>query len=520
MANIEQRVNQLRAVKEKLVSGGDKAIQEKLKKQGIMTARERVAYLLDRDSFIESDLFVTHHCNAFEMSKREIPGDAVVTGYGEIEKRPVFLYSQDFSAMSGTLGKWTAKKICRIMDLAGRTGAPLVGINHSLGARLEEMGKGELGSAVGFGEMFYRNSIYSGVVPQISVMMGDNAGGQVYGPGITDFIVATRRSNLFIAGPVLVKSVMGEEISAEELGGAEMHAGTSGVVHIIANDDKDCLDKVKTLLSYLPSSCHSQPPFMETGDDPLRLCPELNKVLPENDTAPFDMHRVINVIVDKGYFLEIHKNYARNMIVGFARFGGMVAGIITTNSIVMAGAIDVKAAEKATRFVRFCDAFNIPLVYLQDNPAYLVGSQQERQGMIYRGSTLIFATSEATVPKIAIMVRKALAGSYLAMGSLWLGGDINYAWVNADMTGLGPDSIADVIYRREIRESPNPEEARKKYVEHCRKELGDIYDIASWQNLNDVIEPAETRVAIIKALKMLKNKRQELPQKKHNTMPL
>ncbi len=520
MDTMKKKIQELRERKERLRQGGDPKVMEKVRKKGMLTARERLNRLLDPGSFAETDIFLTHHCFAFDMSEKEIPCDGQVTGYGEMDGRAVFVYSQDFSAMRATLGKWGAKKICKIMDLAANRGAPIIGINHSLGARLEEMGQGELGSGVGFFEIFYRNSIYSGVVPQISLMMGDNAGGQVYGPGLTDFVIATKQSNMFIAGPVLVKSVLSEDVTSEYLGGAEMHASVSGAVHVLAEDDDDCLQKTKELLSFLPSSYRESPPIVNTGDDPERLCPELEDVYSPTITMPFDMHEVIKPIVDNRYFFEIHENYAKNMIVGFARFEGCSVGIVATNSIVNAGAITVNAAEKAARFVRFCDAFNIPLVYLCDNPAYMVGSVQERAGMIYRGATLIYATAEATVPKISVAIRNNFAGSWGSMGSWMLKTDMCYAWPTADMSGLSPTSIADVIYRAEIEAATEPAEERKRKIEHCRQELGNIYDVASWQNLNDIIEPGETRIAVIRALRMTKGKKQSLPAKKHGCMPL
>ena len=518
MERMKKTIEELRERKELLRQGGDPKVVEKIRSKGMLTARERLDKLLDHGSFTETDMFVTHHCFSFDMQKKEIPCDGQITGYGEVDKRAVFVYSQDFSAMRGTIGEWGAKKICKIMDLAANKGVPFIGINQSLGARLEEMGQGNLGSGVGFFEIFYRNSIYSGVIPQISLMMGDNAGGQVYGPGLTDFVIATKQSNMFIAGPVLVKSVISEDVTSEYLGGAEMHASVSGAVHVLAEDDEDCIRKAKELLSFLPSSYRESPPIVDTGDDPQRLCPELEGIYTQ--TLPFDMHKVIISIVDNGHFFEIHKDYAKNIIVGFSRFDGRSVGIIAANSLVNAGAITVNAAEKAARFVRFCDAFNIPVLYLCDNPAYMVGSVQERAGMIYRGATLIYATSEATVPKISIAVRRNFAGAWGSMGSWMVGTDICYAWSSADMSGLSPKSIADVIYRAEIESATDPEEKRKQKIEHCRQELGDIYNVASWQNVNDIIEPQETRIAVINALKMTEGKKQTLPAKKHGCMPL
>lgn len=520
MPDMTEYIKELRARKEKIRSGGDRKIKERLRQKGMLTARERIDKLLDPGTFMELDLFVTHHTKSFGLDKKEVPAEGVITGYGKIEGRLVFLYAHDFSAHLGTGGRWSARKITRLMDLAYQKGAPLIGLSHSAGARFEEMGGGDLGGAFGFAEQFNKIAHYSGAIPQISLMMGDNAGGGVYGPGMNDFIIATKQTNLFMAGPPLVKSVIGEEISAQDLGSARMHASVSGVVHVLAENDEDCLLKAKELLAFLPSNCREAPHKVDTGDDPGRLCPELDKVVPVNQKAPFDMHEVIKIIADRGYFFEIHRDYARNMIVGFARFDGYAAGIVASNSFYKAGAITVDAAEKAARFIRICDSFNIPLVYLQDSPAYMVGSQQERAGLITRGTKLIFATAEATVPKITVMVRKALGASSLAMGSLQLGGDVVYAWPIADMSGLSPESVADIVYQSEIRESANPEETRKLKIAQSAKELGNLYDVASWQNVNDIIEPAETRIAIIKALEMTRGKVKTLPPKKHSNLPL
>lgn len=520
MPDMMEYVKELRQKKEKIRLGGDKKIQEKLRQKGMLTARERIDRLLDPGTFMELDLFVTHHTKAFGWDKKEVPADGVITGYGKIEGRLVFLYAHDFSAHLGTGGRWSARKITRMMDLAYQKGAPIIGLNHSAGARFEEMGGGDLGGGLGFAEQFNKIAHYSGAIPQIGLMLGDNAGGGVYGPGMSDFVIATLQSNLFMAGPPLVKSVIGEEISAQELGSARMHASVSGVVHVLADNDEDCLQKAKELLGFLPSNCRESPPIVDTGDNPERMCPELNDIVPVNLKVPFDMHEVIKIIVDKEHFFETHRDYARNMIVGFGRFNGYSVGIIASNPMFKAGAITVDAAEKAARFIRICDSFNIPLLYLQDSPAYMVGSQQERAGLITRGTKLIFATAEATVPKITVMVRKALGASSLAMGSQQLGGDIVFAWPITDMSGLSPESVADIVFQREIRESANPEETRKIKIAQCEKELGNIYDVASWQNVNDIIEPAETRVAIIKALEMTRGKVKTLPPKKHSNLPL
>lgn len=520
MAEMNEYIIELRKQKEHLKKGGNKEVQEKLHKRGMLLARERIEKFLDPGSFVELDMFVTHHCNALDMPQTEIPYEGIITGYGKVGGRPVFLYSQDFSAMSGTLGRWGAKKLTKMMDLAYARQAPIVGLNHSAGARFQELLRGDGGSGHGFGEQFYKIALYSGVIPQISLVFGDNAGGGVYGPGMSDFVIATRESTMFISGPAVVRKMIGEKITPKELGGAEMHAAVSGCVHVLAENDEDCLKKGQEILSFLPSSCYETPPVVKVGDDPKRLCRELEKVVPANLKKVYDIHQVIRVVVDNSYFFEIHRDYAKNIVVGFARFDGIPVGIVANNPMYHAGTITVAAAEKAARFIRFCDLFNIPIIYLVDSPAYMIGSEQERAGILQRGTKLLFATIEATVPKIAILVRHCVAASDLAMGSLSLGGDLVYAWPIAEMSGLAPESLAEIIFTREIREAENPEEVRARRVEDCKREIGDIYAAASWQNVNDIIEPAETRTVIIRALDMTKGKIKMLPKKKYSNIPI
>ncbi len=517
---MDEMIEDLRKRKEYLRKGGDPRVQETMRSQGMLTARERIDKLLDAGTFVEIDMFVTHHAVGLGMEGREVPADGIITGYGEVDGRDIYLYSQDYSASGGSVGRWGGLKMVRMYDLAYARGAPVIAICHGTGARLQESAYGNGGGGVAFGMQFNRIARYSGAIPQISLMMGDNGGGGVYGPGMCDFIIATRRSNMFVAGPPTVKSAIAEEISAEELGSAEMHAKVSGVVHVLAEDDEDCLKKCRELLGFLPLSCREPPPVTKTGDDPNRLCPELVGIVPEVPRKPFDMHGVIKQIVDGGYFFEIHKDYCKNVIVGFARFDGQPVGVVASNSQYNAGAITWDAAEKGARFIRFCDCFNIPLVFLGDSPAYMVGSKQERHGMITRGSSMVFATAEASVPKIAICIRRTTTAASYSLGALAIGGDLVFYWPAKEVTGFGPEVVTDVIYRKQIAASENPEEARRLKIEQVRRELGDVYDMASWEQCNDVIGPAETRVIIIKALKMLRNKVAFQLQKKHSNMPL
>ena len=517
---MDELIEDLRRRKEYLRKGGDLKVQEKMHKEGMLTARERIDKFLDPGTFVEIDMFVTHHAVGLGMEEREIPAEGIITGYGEVGGRDLYLYSQDYSASGGAIGRWGGLKMVRMYDLAYAKGVPVIAICHGTGARLQESAYGNTGGGVAFGMQFNRIARYSGAIPQIALMMGDNGGGGVYGPGMCDFIIATKRTNMFIAGPPTVKSAIGEEISAEDLGGAEMHAKVSGVVHVLAEDDEDCLKKCRELLSFLPMSCRGPLPVLKTGDDPNRLCPELAKIVPDVPRKPFDVHEVINQIVDSGYFFEIQRDYCKNLIIGFTRFDGQTVGLVASNTKYLSGAITWDAAEKGARFIRFCDCFNIPLVFIGDSPAYMVGSNQERNGMIARGSSMVFATAEATVPKIAVCIRRTTTAASYSLGALPIGGDLVFFWPAKEVTGFGPEIVTDIIYRKQIAASENPEEARKLKIEQVARELGDVYDMASWEQCNDVIEPAETRVIIIKALKMLKNKVVFQPQKKYGNIPL
>ena len=512
----EHELLKLRQRKERIKQGGEPRAIERLRKEGKLTARERIETLFDPGSFVELDIFVKHHCTYFGMEKQVIPAEGVVTGYGKIDGRTTFVYSQDFSALGGSYGEMHGWKICKVMDMAADVGAPCIGLCHSGGLRLHEI----LGPMQTFAELFYRNSIYSGVIPQISAIMGSVAGGQAYSPGLTDFIFMTKGSSTYIAGPAFCKTVVGEEISEEELGGTDMHSHVSGVCHVVAENDEDCLLKIKDLLSYLPSSNKEKPPFVDTGDDPNRQDESLNTILPPRSNQPYNMKNILSRVVDNGKMFEIHAQWAPNMIVGFARLGGHSAGIIANQPMIAAGCIDVWAAEKATRFIRFCDAFNIPVIYFVDTPAYLIGSQQERLGMIYRGATLLHATSEATVPQITIHIRKVYAGAYIAMGSKHLGADQVLAWPSAEICTVAPETAGSILFKKQIEASENPEETQQKLFKEYNDKFINPYYAAQIQHIDDVIEPQETRPRIISALEMLKGKKKELPWKKHCNLPL
>jgi acetyl-CoA carboxylase carboxyltransferase component len=517
MSEMGKRIEELQKRKQRIKQGGGQEVIEKLiHNKGMLTARERVDRLLDLGTFIEMDMFVTHHATHFGMDKKEIPADGVVTGHGEIEGRRVFVYSQDFTTLGGSYGEMHGRKICKIMDKAAQVGVPVIGICHSGGLRLHEV----LGPMELFGQLFYRNVLYSGVVPQITLIMGTVAGGQAYSPGLTDFIIMTKESNIFIAGPAFVKTQLGEKASEEELGGARMHSVTNNLVGLVTENDEDSLRKTRELLSFLPSSNREGPPRMVPNDDPNRQEEALANMVPVDSRKPFDMKKVIQLIVDQGCFFELGGGFAKSIIIGFARFDGNPVGLVASQPLVKAGVIDVDAAEKAARFVRFCDAFNIPIVTLVDTPAYMIGKAEERKGMIYRGAKLLYAYSEATVPKVTVIIRKAYAGAYIAMGSRYLGGDQVFAWPIAEIASVAPETAAGVIFKKEIEQAENPEKVRQERLREYYDKFINPYNAASRQDLDDVIEPKETRSTIIHALKLLKGKKEERPWKKHGNIPL
>ena len=498
------------------LGGGQKRI-DKQHSTGKMTARERIDYLLDEDSFQEIDKFVVHQCHDFGMEKKKIPGDGVVTGYGTINGRTVFIFSQDFTVFGGSLSGPFGQKVCKIMDLALNNGAPVIGLNDSGGARIQE-GVVSLGS---YGEIFKRNVWSSGVVPQISVIMGPCAGGAVYSPALTDFIIMVKKtSNMFITGPQVIKAVTSEEVSAEELGGAISHNTRSGVAHFAEDSDKAALDRVKELLGYLPQNFREMPPKIECTDDPERRDKSLNKVVPTNPRKPYDIKEIIDSVLDNNRFVEIQARYARNLVIGFGRLNGNVVGIVANQPKFLAGCLDIDASMKCARFVRMCDAFNIPLVTFVDVPGFLPGVSQEYGGIIKHGAKIIYAYCEATVPKITVVTRKAYGGAYDVMSSKHHGGDINYAYPTAEIAVMGPEGAVNIIFRKVIAESDDPDATRKRLVEEYRNNFASPFRAAELGYIDQIIFPENTRPRLIKALMMLKNKRDSIPDRRHGNIPL
>jgi len=515
--DIEQKLAQLNELKQKARQGGGAKRIEAQRSKGKLTARERLDLLFDEGSFEEIDLFVTHRCTDFGMAEQKFPGDSVITGYGKVAGRLVFAFSQDFTVLGGSLSEVASNKICKAMDLAATTGVPFVGILDSGGARIQEGAD----SLKAYGEIFTRNTIYSGTIPQISVIVGPTAGGAVYSPAITDFVFMVKGiGQSYITGPEVVKTVTGEEISLEELGGAMVNATKSGNAHFAVDTEQECFQLVRKLLSFLPQSYQELPPFEDTEDNPHRTDEELLHIVPDSPTKPYDMNRVITKVVDNGDFLEVHHRFARNLIVGFARIGGYSVGILAQQPLHLAGILDIDASDKASRFVRFCDCFNIPLVTFVDVPGYMPGTDQEFRGIIRHGAKLLFAYSEATVPKISVITRKAYGGAYVAMSSKGLRGDICYAWPTAEIAVMGPEGATNIVYRAEIAKSEKPEETREKLIQEYRDKFANPYVAAARGYIDDVIDPRETRPKIIKALEMLKNKKVTNPPKKHSNIPL
>ena len=513
----KQQIGKLNTLRrEAQLGGGEKRIEAQHAK-GKLTARERIDYLLDENSFVEMDMFVRHRSRDFDLDKQRYLGDGVVTGYGKIDGRLVFVFSQDFTVFGGSLSETFAEKIVKIMDQAMKVGAPVIGLNDSGGARIQE-GVVSLG---GYADIFLRNTLASGVIPQISAVMGHCAGGAVYSPAITDFTFMVKNSSyMFVTGPNVVKTVTHEDVSAEELGGAETHAEKSGVSHLSCENDVECLQHIRELLSFLPSNNLEDPPKVENNDDPDRVEKSLDEIVPENPNHPYDMKEVILKIVDNGDFFEIHPDYARNIIVGFARFGGMPVGIIANQPAHLAGVLDIDASVKAARFVRFCDAFNIPLITFEDVPGFLPGTHQEWGGIIKNGAKLLYAYAEATVPKITVITRKAYGGAYDVMSSKHIRGDINLAWPSAEIAVMGPKGAAEIIFKREIAASGDPQKVLAQKEEEYREKFANPYLAAERGYIDDVIEPRFTRRRIISALQMLENKSDSNPPKKHGNIPL
>jgi propionyl-CoA carboxylase beta chain len=504
----------------RLKAGREGGGPERLKAQhdaGKLTARERIELLVDPGSFEETDALVEHDCRDFGMDEKRIPGDGVVTGFARVDGRPIFLFANDFTVFGGSLSESNARKICKIMDLAMKVGAPIVGINDSGGARIQE-GVGSLG---GYADIFLRNTLASGVVPQISLIMGPCAGGAVYSPAITDFVVMTEATSyMFITGPDVIKTVLHEDISKEALGGAHTHASVSGVAHFSAGDDAAALATVRALLSFLPSNNQEDPPTKATQDPPDRRDEALNTVVPENANLPYDIKKIIYGVVDDGNFLEVHRDFAQNIVVGFGRLGGRVVGIVANQPAFLAGVLDIKASIKGARFVRFCDCFNIPLVTFEDVPGFLPGKDQEHGGIIVHGAKLLFAFAEATVPKVTVITRKAYGGAYCVMASKHIRTDLNFAYPTAEIAVMGPEGAVNILYRKELSQAADPEAARAQMVSAYRETLANPYVAARKGFIDAVILPSETRPKLISALSALANKRETNPPKKHGNIPL
>jgi acetyl-CoA carboxylase carboxyltransferase component len=511
------RIKELRDLKAQSRQGGGPKRIEAQHERGRLTARERIDLLMDKGSFREIDPFVVHRTTDFDLDKQKYLADSVITGWGTIDGRLVYVFSQDFTVFGGSLGEVHAEKICKLMDMALKNGAPIIGLNDSGGARIQE-GVVSLG---GYADIFLRNTLASGVIPQISAVMGPCAGGAVYSPALTDFIFMVRNSSyMFVTGPEVVKTVTHEEVSFEDLGGASVHSETSGVCHVAADTEADALYLIRKLLSYLPQNNMEDPLYIPPADDALRMDESLDTLIPDDPSKPYDIKDVIFPIVDDGQFFEIHENYAQNMVVGFARLGGHSVGIIANQPAVLAGVLDINSSDKAARFVRFCDAFNIPLITFVDVPGFLPGTGQEHGGIIRHGAKLLYAYCEATVPKLTVVTRKAYGGAYDVMSSKHIRGDVNLAWPTAEIAVMGPDGAVSIIFRKELAKSENPEKRKDELVAEYREKFANPYIAASRGYIDDVIEPRETRPRLINALEMLGNKRDTNPPKKHGCIPL
>tara|TARA_B100001123_G_scaffold195948_1_gene223329 strand:- start:2155 stop:3744 length:1590 start_codon:yes stop_codon:yes gene_type:complete len=515
--NLPDKLRDLESKRSTAMLGGGQQRVDQQHDRGKLTARERINLLLDKDSFEEIDTFVTHRSSDFGIGERQYLGDAVVTGYGEIEGRLTYIYAQDFTVFGGSLSEVVAEKICKIMDMAMKNGAPVIGLNDSGGARIQE----GVWSLAGYGNIFLRNTLASGVIPQISVIMGPSAGGAVYSPAITDFIFMVENiGQMYITGPDVIKAVTGEEITHEALGGATAHSEISGVAHFTNSSEEQTLQNVRKLVSFLPQNNMEDPPVEPMLDDPERTDEGLRTIIPEESNKSYDMKQIIGSIIDNEDFFEVHENYARNIIVGLSRFNGHSVGIVAQQPSYLAGVLDIAASVKAARFVRFCDCFNIPILTLVDVPGFMPGKEQEYGGIIKHGAKLLYAYAEATVPKITVLVRKAYGGAYLVMSSKHLRSDINFAWPSAEIAVMGPDGAASIVFKDQIANASNPEKERKKVIEQFKDRFTTPFVAARRGYIDDVIDPAETRHKIIKALTMLQNKRDTLPPKKHGNIPL
>ncbi len=511
------KIKQLRELKaQSLLGGGPERIKAQ-HERGRLTARERIDLLLDKGSFRELDPFVVHRTTDFGLDQQKYLGDSVVTGWGTIDGRLVYVFSQDFTVFGGSLGEVHSEKICKILDMALKNGAPVIGLNDSGGARIQE-GVVSLGA---YAEIFLRNTLASGVIPQISAIMGPCAGGAVYSPALTDFVFMVRNSSyMFVTGPEVVKAVTHEEVSFEELGGADVHFETSGVCHVAGDSEPDTLYLIRKLLSYLPQNNMEDPPYLPTTDDPLRMEEDLDTLIPDDPSKPYDVKEVIHRVVDEGQFYEIQERYAANIVIGFARLGGHSVGIVANQPAVLAGVLDINSSDKAARFVRFCDAFNIPIVTFVDVPGFLPGTAQEHGGIIRHGAKLLYAYCEATVPKLTVVLRKAYGGAYDVMSSKHIRGDLNLAWPSAEIAVMGPEGAVNIIFRKELAQAEDPNKRREELVAEYRAKFANPYVAAARGYIDDVIEPHETRPRLINALEMLANKRDSNPPKKHGCIPL
>lgn len=507
----------LEALEEAAEQGGGQARIERQHAAGKYTARERLALLLDEGTFVELDKLVTHQCNDFGMDQKKIPGDGVVTGYGRVDGRLIYVFAQDFTVFGGSLSGAYARKICKIMDLAMKTGAPVIGLNDSGGARIQE----GVVSLAGYADIFLRNTMASGVIPQISAILGPCAGGAVYSPAITDFIFMVEdTSYMFITGPEVVKTVTSAEVTKQELGGASVHAATSGVCHFTAPNEETCIARIRALLSFLPSNNASDPPLQPTQDPIDRQDDALAQMVPADPSKPYDMKELIELVVDDGHFFEVHQAYARNIVVGFARLGGQPVGVVANQPAFLAGCLDINASVKAARFVRFCDSFNIPLITLVDVPGFLPGVDQEYGGIIRHGAKLLFAFAEATVPKITLITRKAYGGAYDVMASKHIRADINFAYPTAEIAVMGPEGAVNIVYRKELGQAEDPDAERADYVDTYRDTFANPFKAAELGYIDAVIRPEQTRPRLIDALRMLANKRDSNPPRKHGNIPL
>jgi len=513
----QDKVKELRERKAEAQKGGGEERIQKQHDKGKLTARERLDLLFDKGTFEEIDMLVEHRSSNFGLEKKKFPGDGVVTGFGLVNGRKVFAFSQDFTVFGGSLSEAHAEKIVKIMDLAMKTGAPIIGLNDSGGARIQE-GVVSLG---GYADIFLRNTLASGVIPQISAVLGPCAGGAVYSPAITDFTFMVKNTSyMFVTGPNVVKTVTHEEVSSEELGGATTHATKSGVAHFACDNEVNAIEGIKTLLGFVPPNNMEDPPRKDTGDPIDRMEEDLDTLVPESPNKPYDMHEVINRIVDNGHFFEVHEEYAQNILVGFARLDGQPVGIVANQPAVLAGVLDIDSSLKGARFVRFCDAFNIPLVVFEDVPGFLPGTDQEWRGIIKHGAKLLYAFSEATIPKVTVITRKAYGGAYDVMNSKHIRGDMNFAWPTAEIAVMGPKGAVEVIFRREIAKSDDPDKTTEKRTKEFRDKFANPYIAAQRGFIDDIIEPHQTRLRLIKALRMLENKVDTNPRKKHGNIPL